>query len=152
MQSKAKTVTEYISSLPPDRAKAIKALRNEIRKNLPAGFEEVMQYGMIGYVVPHKLYPAGYHTNPKEPLPFICLASQKNYIALYHMMVYQGALHDWFLKAWKESTDKKLDIGKSCIRFKRPGDIPFKLIGELASKATPADWIKAYEMSREKIR
>lgn len=147
MQSKAKTVQEYISSLPNERADAISSIRKEILNNIQKGFEEVMQYGMIGYVVPHKLYPKGYHVNPKEPLPFMCLASQKNYIALYHMMVYQGAIHDWFVKAWKKATDKKLDMGKSCIRFRKPADIPFKLIGELASKATPKDWIAAYEKS-----
>lgn len=150
MQSKIKTVNEYIASLPPERAKVIASMRKEILKNLPKGFEEVMQYGMIGYVVPHKIYPKGYHVNPKEPLPFMSLASQKNHIALYHMMVYQGALHDWFVKAWKKATDKKLDMGKSCIRFKGPEDVPMKLLGELASKATPAEWIEAYEKSLKK--
>lgn len=150
MQSKAKTVKQYLDSLPPDRQEVMKKLRNLIVKNLPKGFEEVMQYGMIGYVVPHKLFPKGYHTNPKEPLPFICLASQKNYIALYHMMVYQGPLHDWFVTEWKKVSDKKLDMGKSCIRFKNPNDIPFDLIGKLVSKVKPGQWIEAYEKALNK--
>lgn len=150
MQSKAKTVSEYIDSLPDDRKKAITAIRKEILKNLPKGFEETMQYGMISYVVPHKTYPAGYHCNPKDALPFISLASQKNHIALYHMAVYQGALHDWFLNAWKKTTEKKPDMGKSCIRFKKFEDVPLKLLGELASKVTPEQWIEKYERTMKK--
>ncbi|QOI98719.1 MAG: DUF1801 domain-containing protein [Flammeovirgaceae bacterium] len=147
MQSKAKTVNEYLKSLPPDRQAVMKKLRRLVADTIPKGFEEVMQYGMIGYVVPHKLYPAGYHTNPNEPLPFICLASQKNHIALYHMMVYQGKLHDWFVSEWKKVSSRKLDMGKSCIRFKNPDDIPFPLIKELVSKVTPAQWIEVYQKS-----
>jgi Domain of unknown function (DU1801) len=150
MQSKAKTVNEYIESLPDDRKQIISDMRNVILKNLPKGFEETMQYGMISYVVPHKIYPAGYHTNPKDALPFISLASQKNHIALYHMAVYQGALHDWFLGAWKKVTDKKLDMGKACIRFKKPDDVPLKLIGELSGKVTPKQWIDMYEKTKTK--
>jgi hypothetical protein len=145
MQSKAKTVDEYLATLPDDRAEIIAALRKVIKKNLPKGFEETMQYGMISYVVPHKLYPAGYHCNPKDALPFMSLASQKNHIAVYHMAIYQGLLHDWFLKEYKKHSDKKLDIGKSCIRFKKPDDVPVKLFGELASKVKPAEWIEIYE-------
>jgi hypothetical protein len=145
MQSKTRTATEYIKSLPPDRGEVISSLRKEILKNLPKGFEEIMQYGMIGYVVPHKLYPAGYHTNPKDPLPFMCLASQKNHIAIYHMAVYEGQLHDWFVGEWKKISDKKLDMGKSCIRFKKADDVPVNLIGKLASKMTTKEWIKIYE-------
>jgi hypothetical protein len=100
---------------------------------------------MIGYVVPHKLYPAGYHTNPKDPLPFMGLASQKNHIAIYHMAVYEGQLHDWFVAEWGKVSDKKLDMGKSCIRFRKPDDVPVKLIGKLASKMTTKEWIKIYE-------
>jgi hypothetical protein len=144
MQSKAKTADEYILTLPDERAEIIAALRNEIKKNLPKGFEETMQYGMISYVVPHKLYPAGYHTNPKDALPFMSVASQKNHIAVYHMAVYEGPLHDWFVKEWKKYSDKKLDMGKSCIRFRKPEDIPVKLIGELASRITPKQWIEIY--------
>lgn len=145
MQSKAKTVEEYIEALPDDRAEIISALRREIRNTLPKGFEETMQYGMISYVVPHRLYPAGYHANSKDALPFMSIASQKNHIAVYHMAVYQGPLHEWFLKAWKKHSDKRLDMGKSCIRFKKPDDVPIKLFGELASKLTPQQWIDIYE-------
>jgi hypothetical protein len=150
MQSKAHTVKEYIKSLPQDRAKAIEAIRKVLKENLPKGFEETMQYGMISYVVPHKLYPSGYHCNPKDALPFVSLASQKNFLALYHMAVYQGALHDWFVEEWKKGSDKKLDMGKSCIRFKKFEDVPLKLIGELAGKITPAEWIRIYEKTLKK--
>jgi Domain of unknown function (DU1801) len=150
MQSKAITVNEYIDSLPDDRKKIITDIRKVILKNLPKGFEETMQYGMISYVVPHKTYPAGYHCNPKDALPFISLASQKNHIALYHMAVYQGVLHDWFVSAWKKSSDKKLDMGKSCIRFKKSEDVPLKLIGELSGKITPKQWIEVYEKTFKK--
>jgi hypothetical protein len=146
MQSKAKTVTEYLKSLPDDRKKIISDLRNIIIKNLPKGFEETMQYGMISYVVPHSLYKPGYHVKPTDALPFISLASQKNHIAVYHMAVY-GALRDWFVKEWDKASDKKLDMGKSCIRFRRPEDVPVKLIGALASKLTPKQWISMYEES-----
>ncbi len=150
MQSKANNVSEYIESLPDDRKKIISDIRMVIKKNLPKGFEETMQYGMISYVVPHKLYPAGYHCKPVDALPFISVASQKNHIALYHMMVYQGALHDWFVSAWKKTTNKKLDIGKSCIRFKKAEDVPLNLIGELAGKVTPKQWIEIYESTFKK--
>lgn len=145
MQSKAKTVDEYLETLPDDRAEIIAALRKTIKKNLPKGFEETMQYGMISYVVPHSLYTAGYHTNPKDALPFISIASQKNHIAVYHMAVYEGPLHDWFVKEFKKHSDKKLDMGKSCIRFKKADDVPVKLFGELASKVKPKEWIEMYE-------
>jgi len=145
MQSKAKTVDEYLETLPDDRAEIIAALRKVINKNLPKGFEETMQYGMISYVVPHTLYPEGYHTNSKDALPFISIASQKNHIAVYHMTVYEGALHDWFVKEFKKHSDKKLDMGKSCIRFKKPDDVPVKLFGELATKVKPKEWIEIYE-------
>ena len=104
-----------------------------------------MTYGMLGYVVPHSLYPPGYHCDPKLPLGFISLASQKNYISLYHMALYEGELLDWFKEKWNEVSNKKLDIGKCCIRFKNPEDIPIKLIGELASKITPVKWVEIYE-------
>jgi hypothetical protein len=150
MQSKAKTASEYLETLPDDRAEIIATLRKEIKKNLPKGFEETMQYGMISYVVPHKLYPDGYHCKPTDALPFMSIASQKNHIAVYHMAMYQGALHDWFIKEWKKHTDKKLDLGKSCIRFKKADDIPVKLIGELASKMSPKQWIDVYEKTIKK--
>lgn len=144
MQSKSTTVAEYIASLPDDRAEIIAVVRNEILNNLPKGFTETMQYGMISYVVPHELFPPGYHTNPKDALPFISLASQKNHIALYHMAIYEGALHEWFVKEWKKFSGKKLDMGKSCIRFKKPEDVPVKLIGKLSAKMTPKQWIFRY--------
>jgi Domain of unknown function (DU1801) len=147
MQSKAKTADEYLLTLPDDRAEIVAALRKEIKKNLPKGFEETMQYGMISYVVPHKLYPAGYHSKPTDALPFMSIALQKNHIAVYHMAVYEGALHDWFVKAWEKASCKKLDMGKSCIRFRKADDVPVKLIGELASKMSPKQWIDVYERS-----
>jgi hypothetical protein len=144
MQSKAKTVTEYLNSLPADRRKIITAMRDAVKKNLPKGFREEMNYGMIGFVVPHSLYPAGYHTTPELPLPFINIASQKSHIALYHMGMH-GKLLEWFTAEWKKHSTKKLDIGKSCIRFKKPEDVPLKLIAELAGKLTPQQWIEQYE-------
>lgn len=150
MQSKATTVEEYLASLPDDRRKPIDALRKQIKKKLPRGFEEVMSYGMIGYVVPHKLYPPGYHCTPALPLPFMNLASQKNFIAVYHMALYEGSLLNWFKEEWSKVSDKKLDMGKSCIRFKKPDDIPYELIGALASKMTPQQWIERYEANIKK--
>lgn len=149
MQSKAKTIPEYIDSLPAERKSVIVALRKAILKNLPKGFEEVISYGMIGYVVPHQLYPGGYHVTPELPLPFIGLASQKNHIAVYHMAM-QGELLDWFKDEWKVYSTKKLDMGKSCIRFRKPEDVPVDLIGNLASKMTPKQWIELYEKSLTK--
>lgn len=146
MQSKAKTPTDYINELPDDRKEAIKNLRSVIKKNIPKGFKEAMSYGMIGYVVPHSIYPGGYHCNPKLPLPFISLASQKNYISFYHMGLYSGnELYDWFVKEYPKHSKSKLDMGKCCIRFKKNDDIPYKLIGEICSKITPKEWIKIYE-------
>ena len=146
MQSKAVTVNAYLAELPEDRQKAITKLRSVIKKNLPKGFKEAMGYGMMGWCVPHSLYPAGYHCNPKDPLPFMGLASQKNFIAVYHMGVYADPkLLKWFKDAHAKASPKKLDMGKSCIRYKKPEDIPFGLIGELASKITPDDWIATYE-------
>ncbi|HMQ69045.1 MAG TPA: DUF1801 domain-containing protein [Ignavibacteria bacterium] len=146
MQSKAITPEEYLESLPEDRRKAISELRKVLKKNLPKGFKEVMGYGMLGYVVPHSKYPDGYHCNPELPLPFINLASQKNFIALYHMGIYSDPkLLEWFIKEFPKHSKSRLDMGKSCIRFKKPDEIPLKLIGELASKITPDMWIKEYE-------
>lgn len=146
MQSKASTVDIYLSELPEDRQKAISKLRSVIKKNIPKGFKEEMNYGMIGYVVPHSKYPAGYHCNPKDPLPFMNIASQKNFIAVYHMGVYADAkLLKWFQEAHAKASPKKLDMGKSCIRYKKPEDVPFELIGELASKYTVDKWIELYE-------
>lgn len=146
MQSKATTVAQYLEELPTDRKAAVTKLRNTIKKNLPKGFQEVMGYGMIGYVVPHTLYPPGYHCDPKLPLPFMNVASQKNFIALYHMGLYSDAkLLAWFKAEYAKQTPNKLDMGKSCIRFKKPENIPFALIGELATKVSPQDYIAHYE-------
>jgi len=146
MQSTAATPQEYIDSLPEDRKQAMSELRKVILKNLPKGFKEEMSYGMIGYVIPHSLYPQGYHCNPQLPLPFLNIASQKNFIAVYHMCVYADKnLYDWFVAEYNKQSKVKLDMGKSCIRFKKPEHIPLKLIGELASKITPQQWIERYE-------
>ena len=146
MTSSATTVEAYLESLPDDRREAINKLRKVIKKNLPKGFREEMNYGMIGYVIPHSLYPAGYHCDPKLPLPFMNIASQKNNISIYHMGVYASPeLLKWFTAAHAAASKKKLDMGKSCIRYKKTEDIPVELIGELASKITPAEWIALYE-------
>lgn len=146
MQSKALTPDAYIAEIPEDRQKAFNKLRSVIKKNLPKGFSETMGYGAMGWVVPHSKYPAGYHCNPKDPLPFMGLASQKHFIAVYHMGVYANpSLLKWFTAAHAKASPKKLNMGKSCIRYKRPDDIPFELIGELASKMTPDEWITMYE-------
>jgi len=145
MQSTAKTPDEYIETLPAESKAAMQELRNVIKKNLPKGFKEVMSYGMLGYVVPHSTYPNGYHCDPKLPLPFLNIASQKNFIAVYHMGIYSDPkLLDWFTKEFPKHSKAKLDMGKSCIRFKKPEEIPFKLIGELASKMKPEQWIEKY--------
>jgi len=146
MQSKATTVAQYIAELPDERKKAINQLRKVINANLPKGFKEGMSYGMLGYYVPHALYPNGYHCTPELPLPFAALASQKNFIAFYHMCVYGDAkLAKWFADEYAKADVGKLDMGKSCIRFKNFEKIPYKLIGELCSKVTVAQWIEIYE-------
>lgn len=146
MQSSAKTPDQYITELPEDRKEVMLKLRDVTLKNLPKGFEEQMSYGMLGYVVPHSIYPNGYHCNTKDPLPFFAIASQKNSINIYHMMVYADKnLHDWFSAEYPKYCKSKLDMGKSCIRFKKMDDIPFDLIGELLSKVTVEQWISEYE-------
>lgn len=146
MQSTATTPAEYIENLPEDRKSIIAQLRKVILENLPVGFEERMSYGMLGYVVPHSIFPAGYHCDPKLPLPFINLASQKNHIAIYHMGLYaEENLMNWFVGEWPKHSSKKPDIGKSCIRFKKGEDIPFGLFAELFAKLTPEQWIHHYE-------
>ena len=146
MQSKATTPDAYMAEIPEERQKAFNKPRSVIKKKLPKGFSETMGYGMIGYSVPHSKYPAGYHCNPKDPLPFMGIASQKNFIAVYHMGVYADpALLKWFTTQHAKASPKKLDMGKSCIRYKKPDDIPFELIGELASRMTPDEWIAMYE-------
>ena len=146
MQSKATTPDAYMEELPKERKEAMSKLRKEIKKNLPKGFSEEMGYGMLGYAVPHKLYPAGYHCDPKQPLPFMGLASQKNYISVYHMGLYgDNELTKWFVKEYGKLNIGKLDMGKCCIRFKNTEKIPYQLIGTLSSKMTPQDWIDIYE-------
>jgi len=146
MQIKADSPDDYISKIPEDRKEAVNKLRKEVLKNLPKGFQETVGYGMMGYVVPHSIYPKGYHCDPKLPLPFAGFASQKNFVAFYHMGIYSSPkLLDWFVKEYPKHTDAKLDMGKSCIRFKKPEKIPFKLFGELMSKMTVKEWIDCYE-------
>lgn len=146
MKYAAKTPKEYIDQLPQDRKKVITKLRTTIRKNLPKGFKEEMNYNMLGYVVPHSLYPDGYHCDTSKPLPFMNLASQKNFIAVYHMGLYADKkLMNWFVKRYEKTVDGKLDMGKSCIRFKKMEVVPFDLIGELSTKMTPKEWIALYE-------
>lgn len=144
--SNAKNPEDYILELPEEKQVVMRQLRHEISNNLPRGFEEQMGYGMINYVVPHSIYPQGYHCDPKLPLPFIALAAQKNHIAVYHMGIYSDPkLLDWFNKAYEKTGIGKPDMGKSCIRFKNLKKIPFALIGELASKMSVNDWIATYE-------
>ncbi len=146
MQSKAITPDQYIAELPEDRKEVMQKLRETVKKNLPKGFEETMQYGMISYVVPHSIYPAGYHCKPADPLPFLSIASQKNHIAFYHMGIYSDPkLYKWFTEEYPKHATGKLDMGKSCIRFKNPKNIPFDLLGELTTKITVEDWISKYE-------
>lgn len=146
MISKAQSPEAYIQELTPDRKDVIGKLRQVILDNLPDGFEETMNYGMIGYVVPHSRYPAGYHCTPELPLPFMSLASQKNHIGFYHMGIYADPeLMEWFTSEYPKYSSRKLDMGKSCIRFKNMKDIPYKLIGELVGKVKVADWIAQYE-------
>ena len=135
MQSKAQSVTEYLGEIPQDRIEAFQKLRDAIIQNLDPEFVECMSYGMIGYIVPHEIYPAGYHCDPKLPLPFMNLASQKNFIALYHMGMYaKNDLLVWFTEEYDKKCNYKLDMGKSCVRFKKMDDIPYDLIAELVQK------------------
>jgi uncharacterized protein YdhG (YjbR/CyaY superfamily) len=153
MQSKASTPEEYFEQLPEDRKEAMLKLRKEIIKNIPSGFQERMSYGMVGYVVPHSVFPKGYHCDPKLPLPFANIASQKNHIAFYHMGLYGSPkLLEWFVKEYPKHTDAKLDMGKGCVRFKKPEKIPFKLMGELMGKMTVKDWTTLYEENLERSR
>ena len=146
MNYKANSPENYISQIPEDRQPVITKLRTIINKNLPKGFHEQMSYGMLGWVVPHAIYPEGYHCDTKLPLPFINLASQKNFIALYHSGIYADQkLHDWFVAKYPKYVKTKLDMGKSCIRFKKMETIPYDLIEELCTKMTVEDWITIYE-------
>lgn len=148
MKSDAKTPEEYINTLPKERQLAMQNLRKCIIENLPSGFEECINYGMIGYIVPHRLYPSGYHCDTSLPLPFMNIASQKNFIAVYHMGIYADKeLMEWFINEYPKHCNYKLDMGKSCIRFKKIEAIPYELIGTLTSKMTPDTWVELYESS-----
>ena len=151
MTSKATTVEEYINGAPDDRKEALQKLRNVILDNLPEGFQECISYGMIGYVIPHSIYPKGYHCSPELPLPFLSFASQKNSINIYHMGMYANPeLYNWFVSEYPKHSSQKLDIGKSCLRIKKPENIPFELIGELVKKISTTDWITLYESAFRK--
>ncbi|MEO5500132.1 MAG: DUF1801 domain-containing protein [Ginsengibacter sp.] len=151
MTSTASSVDQYIEQLPMERKVPVERLRGVILKNIPKGFEETISYGMIGYVVPHNLYPAGYHCTPELPLPFMNIASQKNYISLYHMGLYaDDKLLMWFKDEYSKIFKSDADMGKSCIRFKKPFNIPYELIGTLSTKMTVIDWIKLYEKKFKK--
>ena len=145
MVSSATNVTAYMDALPEDRKEVMQKLRDVIKSNIPKGFEETMSYGMIGFVVPHGIYKAGYHCDASLPLPFINIASQKNFIALYHMGIHaDGELMKWFTEEYPKVCKGKLDMGKSCIRFEKLEQIPFELIGKLAKKMTTKQWIELY--------
>jgi hypothetical protein len=151
MKIEAENIDEYLEKIPKERKESFNKLRDTIVKNLPKGFSELLNYGMIGYVVSHTLYPAGYHCDPKLPLPFTSIASQKNFIAFYHMGMYaKPELLDWFVNEYPKNCKYKLDMGKSCVRFKKINDIPYKLIGELMTKMNCEDWISLYEKSIRK--
>jgi hypothetical protein len=150
MQSKATTVEKYLAELPAERRTIIKAVREVILKNLDKDFEEGMQYGMIGYYVPHRIYPAGYHCDPKQPLPFVGIASQKNYLSLYLNCLYDDADQmKWFEQAWAKS-GKKLDMGKCCVRFKKLDDLALDVIGKLIKGVTAKKHIRQYELCRSR--
>lgn len=145
MKSKAETIEQYLEELPEDRQMVISKIRKTILDNLPEGFEETMSYGMIGYTVPHSIYPAGYHCSPKLPLPFINLASQKNYVALHLMSMANQSIAEWFTNEYPNHSTTKLDMGKGCIRFKKLDQIPYKLVGEAVAKMDVNEWIAFYE-------
>jgi uncharacterized protein YdhG (YjbR/CyaY superfamily) len=151
MTSTAKTPEEYLNEVPLERKPILEKLRKTILENLPKNFKEEMSYGMIGYVIPHEIYPNGYHCNPKLPLPFMSFASQKNSVNFYHMGIYaDNNLYDWFVSEYPKYSNRKLDMGKSCMRFKKEEDIPFALIGELVKKVSAENWITLYESMLKK--
>lgn len=151
MSTKPTTIKDYLAMVPAEREAAFTKLRKTILDNLPKGFAEEMSYGMIGYVVPHALYPNGYHCDPKLPLPFASIANQKNFIAFYHMGMYANKeLYDWFVAEYSNHCKYKLDMGKSCVRFKKVEDIPFELIAEVMKRMSMEDWIELYESSIKK--
>jgi hypothetical protein len=146
MRMEASTPEAYLDSVQEERKAVMRRLHELIMENLPQGFEAGIGYGMLGYVVPHSLYPAGYHCDPKQPLPFMGLASQKNNISFYHMGLYADTeLLNWFTREYPKYSKTKLDMGKSCIRFKKEESIPFPLLAELVRKMKPDDWIRLYE-------
>jgi len=146
MRIPSTSVADYIRQIPDERKAAFNALMDVFRTHLPEGFSEGLGYGMPAFVVPHSIYPDGYHCKPSEPLPFISIASQKNFIALYHMGIYAiPELHHWWIEEFPKHSKKKLDMGKSCVRFKKPEDIPMELIAELATKVSVDQWINVYE-------
>lgn len=139
-------IDKIISNLPEDRKEVIQKLRKIINEHIPKGFEETISYGMLSWVVPKSIYPPGYHVKPNPPLPFLSLGSQKGHIGLYHMGIYADKeLYEWFISEYPKYVDSKLDIGKSCIRFKKMEEIPYELVGKLVTKMTPKDWIQKYE-------
>ena len=151
MQYKADSPEDYISQLPEDRIAAVTKLHNLIKDNMPDDLESGMGYGMLAYYVPKSIYPDGYHCKPFPPLPFINVASQKNFVALYHMGLYaKKELYDWFVKEYPKHAKYKLDMGKSCIRFKKIDDIPYNLIKELLGKMSVKEWIDIYESAIKK--
>ncbi|MBW8201353.1 DUF1801 domain-containing protein [Flagellimonas abyssi] len=151
MPIEAKSLDEYIAKLPIERQEAVSKLRDSVKQNLPTGFEECINYGMIGFVVPHSMYPDGYHVDPTLPLPFINIASQKNFVALYHSGIYADPnVHEWFVSEYPKHVKTKLDMGKSCIRFKNINTIPYQLIAALCQKITPQEWIALYEKNTKK--
>ena len=151
MTYEANTPEECVAQIPEERKPIISKLRKIIKDNLPKGFEEGLNYKMLGYYVPHSIYPEGYHCDPKLPLPFMNLASQKNSINLYHSGVYaKKELYDWFVAEYPKRSKRKLDMGKSCIRFKKTDDIPYDLIAELCRKLTVNEWINIYESAIKK--
>lgn len=151
MKANGTTVNDILVNLPGDRVEPFNKLHEVIVKNLPKGFEPAISYGGLGYVVPHKLYPAGYHCKPSEPLPFAGIASQKHSINFYHMGIYADPkLMEWFVAEYPKHSKQKLDMGKSCVRFKKMDQIPYKLIGELMKKISSEEWISLYEKNLRK--
>ena len=152
MDTKVLTPEQYVKALPPERKGTVAEIRKTILKNLPKGFKEVIAYNMLGYVIPHEVYPAGYHCDPKLPLGFMFLASQKNFISLHHLGLYGDTkLLQWFVEEYPKHSTSKLDMGKGCVRFKNPEHIPYKLIGELVKKVSVKDWIATYEKNLKMV-
>jgi hypothetical protein len=151
MQSKATSVEHYLTELLEDKRKIMQRLRETIQTNISKDTEETMQYGMITYVIPYSVYPPGYHCAPKQPLPFVSLAAQKNFFAFYHMGMYaKPELLNWYTETYTQTMNKKPDVGKSCIRFKKAEHISFELLAELVGRMTASEWIELYEKNYRK--